>query len=224
MTVTKQRIKTVLRFFVGLFLCALSIVMSINANLGLGPWNAFHMGLSMITTITFGNAQIIVGLVIILIGISMKQVPGWGTIINMYFVGTFVDIINKSGLVPQGDALLPKLFMLLGGMVMLGLGTYLYMSAQLGAGPRDGVMVALVKRTGKPVWLIRNMIEGFALITGILMGAPIGAGTVIYTVGIGYAIQGVFNLFRFDAKKCKNRTIVDDYIFLKEAVFAKEKG
>ena len=96
--------------------------------------------------------------------------------------------------------------------------------AQLGAGPRDGVMVALVKRTGKPVWLIRNMIEGFALVTGIIMGATIGVGTLIYTVGIGYAIQGVFSLFRFDANKCKNRTIIDDYFFLKEAIFAKEKG
>ena len=216
-------LKSLMRLFIGLFLCAFSIVVSINANLGLGPWNAFHVGISLNTPLTVGKALIVVGFVIILIGIAMKQIPGWGTLLNMYFIGTFVDLINKTGLVPTFDNSILQLLMLLASMMLMAFGSYTYMSAQIGAGPRDGVMVALVKKTGKPVWLIRNLIEAFALISGVIMGAPIGVGTIIYTLGIGYCIQGVFSLFKYNTSKTKNRTILDDYYSLREAILVKEK-
>jgi len=215
---------SLIRLFAGLFLCAFSIVLSINANLGLGPWNAFHMGISLNTALTVGNAQILTGLVIIMLGVAMKQIPGLGTLLNMYFIGTFVDLINKSDIVPKYNQILPQLIMLLVSMVVMGYGSYIYMSAQIGAGPRDGVMVALVKKTGKPVWLIRNLIEAFALTTGVIMGAPIGIGTVIYTIGIGYSIEGVFRLFKYNSSESKNRTILDDYYSLREMIFVKEKN
>lgn len=216
-------IKTLIRLFLGLFIYALSTVMSINANLGLGPWNAFHVGLSLNTPLTIGKAQVLVGLLIILVGMTMKQIPGWGTLLNMYFIGTFVDIINDANIVPKFSNFWLQLLMLIVSMFALGYGTYLYLSAQLGAGPRDGLMVGLVKKTGKPVWLIRNLIEATVLILGVLMGAPIGIGTIIYTLGIGYAVQWVFLFFHYDAKAIKYRTIYDDCYKLKEALI-KPKG
>ncbi len=216
-------IEKLVSLFGGLFICAVSIVIAINANIGLGPWNALHVGITRYTPLTVGNVQILVGLTIVLISTLMKQVPGWGTLANMIFVGMFVDLVNKTGIVPNSHQLLSGILMLVMSLFLMGLGSYLYMRAQIGAGPRDGLMVGLVKKTGKPVWLIRNSIESVALITGILLGAPIGIGTVIYALGIGYAVQWVFNWFDFDTKKVIHRSVMDDYRWLKGMNVAKEK-
>jgi uncharacterized membrane protein YczE len=219
-----QYITKLTRLFLGILICGMSMVMAINANVGLGPWNAFHVGITKHTSLTVGGAGILTGCVIVLLGTLLGQLPGWGTLLNMIFVGLSVDFINGLQIIPECDRLIPGVIMLIISLLLMGIGTYFYLSAQIGAGPRDGLMVALVKKTDKPVWMIRNSIEGAALLAGVLLGAPIGIGTVIYVTCIGVTIQGVFRWFHFDTKKVVHRSIRDDYYLLKQVRGYKEKG
>ena len=125
--------------------------MTINANLGLAPWDILHQGLSKTFGITIGLANILLGLIIIILEIVTGENVGWATIMNMLLIGTFVDILMLNNLIPTFTGLFPNLLMILLGLLIQGTGCWIYLSVGLGAGPRDGLMVILTKRTGKPV-------------------------------------------------------------------------
>ncbi|MDF2532655.1 MAG: hypothetical protein K0Q65_2236, partial [Clostridia bacterium] len=139
------------RLFVGLFLYAVGIVMTINANLGLGPWDVFHQGLSKTIGITMGQASISMGIIIVVMNYFVGEKLGWGTLSNMLFIGIFMDILMLNNLIPIYENIILQIFMMLGGMFVIGLASYFYIGAGLGSGPRDGLMVLLTKKTGKSV-------------------------------------------------------------------------
>jgi uncharacterized protein len=204
------------RLFVGLFLYALGIVMTINANLGLGPWDVFHQGLSRTVGITMGQASITMGILIVITNYFVGEKLGWGTLCNMLFIGIFMDILMLNNIVPIYENKILQVIMMLGGMFIIGLASYFYIGAGLGSGPRDGLMVLLTKKTGKSVRFIRNCIEITVLIAGYFLGGFVGIGTLIIALGIGYSVQFVFKLFKFDVKAVKHRYVEDDIIFIKE--------
>jgi uncharacterized protein len=204
------------RLFIGLFLYALGIVMTINANLGLGPWDVFHQGLSRTVGITMGQASITMGILIVITNYFVGEKLGWGTLCNMLFIGIFMDILMLNNIVPIYEDKILQVIMMLGGMFVIGLASSFYIGAGLGSGPRDGLMVLLTKKTGKSVRFIRNCIEITVLIAGYFLGGFVGIGTLIIALGIGYSVQFVFKLFKFDVKAVKHRYVEDDIIFIKE--------
>ena len=204
------------RLFLGLFLYAVGIVMTINAKLGLGPWDVFHQGLSLTIGITMGQASIAMGIIIVIINYFVGEKLGWGTLSNMLFIGIFMDILMLNNLIPIYKNILFQVMMMLGGMFVIGLASYFYIGAGLGAGPRDGLMVLLTKKTGKSVRFVRNCIEITVLIAGYFLGGFVGVGTIIIALGIGYFVQLVFKLFSFDVKAVKHRYVEDDIRFIKE--------
>lgn len=208
----------ILRLFLGLFLYALGIVMTINANLGLGPWDVFHQGLSNRLGITMGQASISMGLLIVAVNYFAGEKLGWGTICNMLFIGMFMDMLMLNYLVPVFDNRILQVLMMFAGMFVIGTASFFYIGAGLGSGPRDGLMVMLTKRTGKSVRFIRNSIEMTVLVAGYFLGGFVGVGTVIIAFGIGYMVQLAFKVFRFDVKSVQHRYIEDDIRFLKEIV------
>ena len=212
-----------IRLFFGLFLYSVGIVMTINANLGLAPWDVFHKGLSTTFGITMGQASIAVGFMIVIIAFFLGERIGWGTVFNMYFIGYFIDILMLNNLIPIFDSFIPSLIMMLGGMFVIGCATVAYIGAELGSGPRDGLMIALTKRTKKSVRFIRNTIEICALSIGYLLGGTLGIGTVIMSLCIGYFVQFAFKLLKFDVTKIHHRYIDEDIIFLKKRFATSEK-
>ncbi|MDF2890585.1 MAG: putative rane protein [Clostridia bacterium] len=203
------------RLFVGLFLYAVGIVMTINANLGLGPWDVFHQGLSKTIGITMGQASISMGIIIVVMNYFVGEKLGWGTLSNMLFIGIFMDILMLNNLIPIYENTILQIFMMLGGMFVIGLASYFYIGAGLGSGPRDGLMVLLTKKTGKSVRFIRNCIEITVLIVGYFLGGFVGVGTIVIALGMGYFVQFAFKLFKFDVKAVKHRYVEDDIRFLK---------
>ena len=203
------------RLFLGLFLYAVGIVMTINANLGLGPWDVFHQGLSKTLGITMGQASIAMGIIIVVINYFVGEKLGWGTLSNMLFIGIFMDILMINNLIPIYENRILQVIMMLGGMFVIGLASYFYIGAGLGSGPRDGLMVLLTKKTGKSVRFIRNCIEITVFIAGYFLGGFVGVGTIIIALGIGYFVQFAFKLFRFDVKTVKHRYVEDDIRFIK---------
>lgn len=200
----------------GLFLFALGIVMTINANLGVAPWDVFHQGLSLTTNITMGSASIFVGILIVLIDIFLGQSIGWATIFNMILIGAFMDVLMLNNLVPIANSFLPGIIMLLVGILIEGYGCWIYISVGMGAGPRDGLMVILTKKTGKSVRLIKSIVDVAAVTAGYLLGGRVGIGTLIMALLGGQIFQFAFKTVKFDVKGVNHRFIQDDIKLLKE--------
>ena len=206
----------ILRLFGGLFTYAVGIVFTINANLGMSPWDVFHKGLSNTIHITMGEASILVGFALIVFDTVFGERLGWGTLCNMFFIGFFMDFLMLNHYIPITHSYLIGVLMMLFGMLIIGIASYLYIGAGLGSGPRDGLMVALTKKTGKSVRLIRTIIEASALIIGYALGGYIGVGTFIMAITTGYFVQFAFKIFNFDVKAVRHRFIDEDIKILKE--------
>ncbi|MHB1393256.1 MAG: YczE/YyaS/YitT family protein [Clostridia bacterium] len=220
----KNIAKRVAKLYLGLFLYALGIVMTINANLGLAPWEVFHQGLSMNIGITMGQASIYVGIVFVILDSLFGERLGWGTLSNMIFIGIFLDILMLNHLVPVFQSLVPRFVEMLLGMFTIGMASYFYISAGLGSGPRDGLMVALTKRTTKSVRFLRNCIEFSVLAVGYVLGGSVGIGTVIMALSAGYFVQFAFKIFKFNVKGTKHRFIDEDIKYLYDRFFSDKKA
>jgi len=170
----KSIISKIVRLMVGYFLYGLGIVLTVNAHQGLVPWSVFHQGLSLQVHITMGVATQVVGIVILVLDIIFGERLGWGTIGNVVFIGTFIDLIMSNNWIPIPENIAICYGMIVVGMAVMAFATYSYLSAQLGAGPRDGLMIALTKRANISVGLIRNLIEVVVLIAGYFMGGSVG--------------------------------------------------
>lgn len=202
-------IRKFIRLMLGFILCASSTIFMLNSNLGLSPWDVFHQGISNVTGLTIGEANILSSIIVILIGILLKQRIGLGTLLNIIMIGKFVDIINNSNLIPIANNLWMGIIMMIIGMFVMGYGCYLYIGCELGCGPRDGVMVGLSSKLKKPIKIVRGSIEIFVLIIGIILGGKFGIGTLISAFAIGYCIQIVFKLRNFDAVSLNHKSILD---------------
>src|SRR5690606_10537198 len=143
----------------------------IRSGLGLGPWEAFHVGISQLTGMTVGTASILVGLLIVLAGLKLGIRPGSGTLANMILIGVFIDLVLP--VAPPAESVLVGFGYYVFGIVFVGLGTGMYISPGLGAGPRDGLLLGVSSRTGRSVRLVRTVIELLVLSGGWLMGATV---------------------------------------------------
>ncbi|WP_204988016.1 YczE/YyaS/YitT family protein [Sporolactobacillus pectinivorans] len=188
------------KLFLGLFLFALGAVFTINAHLGLQPWDVLHQGLAKTLHITIGMGNILVALLILIINRLLGEKIGFGTVCNMLFIGIFMDVLMLNHLVPVYHLFVLRLLMVLAGLAILSFGTFLYLSAGLGTGPRDGLMVVIARKTKRSVRLIRTMNEAVALFIGYFLGGSVGIGTLIMVSLVGIFVQFTFRLCRFDVK------------------------
>jgi uncharacterized membrane protein YczE len=177
---------------VGLIGYGFSMALMVRAGLGLDPWDVFHQGLSRHTGMTIGVASAVVGVVVLLAWIPLRNRPGIGTIANVVVIAVTVDA--ALAWLPTPTALPVRVALMLGAVMLNAVSTVLYIGAGLGPGPRDGLMTGLVARTGLSVRLVRTSIEASVLVTGWLLGGTVGVGTVIYALGIGPLVQLVLRL------------------------------
>jgi uncharacterized membrane protein YczE len=213
----KSYLKRLIRLIFGLFLFALGTYFSIQANIGLAPWDAFSIGVSEKTGILYGNVVVLTGLVILVIDLLLKEKIGIGTILNTLLIGKFTDFLRWLNWLPQMHSFLPGVVMLLAGQVILCFGSYFYISAALGCGPRDALMIAFGKRLRRaPIGLVRGLLEGSALLIGWLLGAKVGVGTVISVFGIGLILQMTFRIMRFEVKELSHESLLDTAKRLRE--------
>ena len=176
-----------LRLIVGLFGCSLAVALMIRSQLGLGPWDAFHVGLHHITGMTVGTVSIVVGLVIICGTWFIGVRPGAGTLVNMVLIGVFIDLLLP--VIPEATHWRWGLLYFVVAIVVFGVATGLYLGARLGSGPRDGLMIGLSERSGWPVRRVRTLVELAVLAAGWLMGGRVGIGTVMFALSVGPAMQ-----------------------------------
>ncbi len=164
-----------------------SMALFVRAGLGLDPWDVFHQGLAKHTGLTIGGATALVGVVVLLGWIPLRNRPGVGTVANVIVISITVDA--ALAVMPQPATLPVRTVMMVGAVVLNAVSTVMYIGAGMGPGPRDGLMTGLVARTGWSVRLVRTGIEVTVLATGWLLGGTVGVGTVVYALGIGPLVQ-----------------------------------
>lgn len=194
----------------GLFVLSTGIFLTIQANIGLAPWDALSMGINNFTPLTYGQIVILTGLIILMINTGLKEKIGIGTVLNTLLIGVFVDGLQSLNVFPEMESFLGGCIVLVIGQFILCIGTYYYIGVGLGGGPRDSLMIGLGKRfPNVPIGLIRGLIEGTVLFIGWLLGAKIGIGTVISVFGIGFLLEFTFKLFHFDVKSIEHESVQD---------------
>jgi len=192
----------------GLLLFGFGIVMTIKSNLGTAPWDALHLGLIHYLPLSLGQVSQLTGILVIMASWFLGMKPGWGTIANMYFIGLFIDIFMACQWIVIPNHWYYQLAMLLGGVVVIGWASFFYLSAALGAGPRDSFMVGSILKTGWPVWKVRTVIETSVATIGYFLGGPVGIGTVIIAFTLGPSIQWAFTIMGRRAQDIKHVSLM----------------
>lgn len=177
------------QLFVGLALYGVSLALMVRAGLGLAPWDVLHYGLTLHLPITIGQAIIAMSFVVLLAWIPLREKPGVGTVANAIVVGLGADA--TLALLDQPEGLAARIALMVTGVALNGLATALYIGSQLGRGPRDGLMTALARVTGRSLRLVRTALEVSVVLIGLLLGGVVGVGTVLYALAIGPLTQAM---------------------------------
>lgn len=176
-----------LRLMLGLWLYGLSIALMIEGTVGASPWDVFHQGASLHLPLSFGVVMILASVAVLLAWIPLRQMPGLGTVANTLLIGPFADL--NLALLATPDNLALRYAFMLAGVVVCAFATGLYIGAQLGPGPRDGLMTGLAHRTGWSIRRVRTLIETAVLAAGVLLGGIFGVGTIVFALGVGTVTQ-----------------------------------
>lgn len=190
-------IRRIAQLYVGLTLYGVSMALMLRAGLGLDPWDVLQQGLSLKVHHAIGTMSIVVGALVLLLWIPLRQRPGLGTVSNVVVIGLVMDA--TLAVIPDQHGLPRQVPMLIGAILLCGLATGMYISADLGPGPRDGLMTGLAARTGWSIRLTRTLIEATVLVSGWLLGGSVGIGTVAFALGIGLAAQIFLRLLAIPA-------------------------
>ncbi|WP_333887814.1 YczE/YyaS/YitT family protein [Clostridium sp.] len=189
----------------------MGILLTLHCNLGMGPWDVLHVGIVKHSIFTLGQVSQLVGILILAICYFMDVPLVLVSIFNMIFIGLFIDIIEKLNIIKTAESLISRIFMLGMGVLIIGWATYFYLKVNLGAGPRDSLMEGLVKKTDKPLWMIRTFMEGIVLIVGYFLGGPVGIGTLLITLTLGLSIQLAFKIGGYSSESVQHASLMDLY-------------
>jgi uncharacterized membrane protein YczE len=181
---------------IGITMIGIGVAFNYMANLGLGPWGVLHDGISKTINITYGQAGILTSLISLLLWIPLNQKPGIATIFDAFWIGLTADFIIN--VIPVSQTLIIQILYLITGITLIGLGTAIYVGGDLGAGPRDGIMVGLEK-LGLKIGTARTLLEFVAFSIGFLLGGKVGIASIIIVLSIGRVLQ-VFMPY-FDLRK-----------------------
>jgi len=190
--------RRLLQLNLGLMLFGLGIALMLKAGIGLDPWSVFHEGLANQTGLSFGRVTQLTGVLLIALSFALLRVkPGLATVLNMLLVGPWVDFYRAQAWLPTAEGWLWGVLQFMAGVVLVGLASGLYIAARFGAGPRDGFVLGLSLRLRLSVRLTRSGLELLVLVSGFLLGGPLGLGTVLFAITVGYFMQRSLRLFRY---------------------------
>jgi uncharacterized membrane protein YczE len=187
----------------GLILFGVGIAVMAASGLGLGPWEAFHQGIANRTGLALGTVSILVGIPVLALWWPLGERPGIGTILNVALIGTSTNLVLP--LLPRPAEPLAELAMSVAGVLTIGLGSGLYLSADLGPGPRDGLMTGLHHRFGWSIRRARTSVEVTVLVAGFLLGGTIGLGTILFAFGIGPVVQAFLRVLDREGRVSRRR-------------------
>jgi len=191
----RQSINRLFRLNLGLFIYGLAVSMVVNAKVGIPPWDVFAQGISIQLHTSYGIASIIVSTIVLMFWIPLKVKPGVGSIMNAILIGLWADFWTQY--LPKFDQYWQCLAMFLLGMCTVAFATGVYITSNLGSGPRDGLILGTTRALGWKVWQTRTLIELAVLLVGWVMGGQVREGTLIFALSIGYLMQKSLKFFKY---------------------------
>ncbi len=194
---------------VGLISFGIGCYISIQANIGVAPWDTFTLGLSGTLGVQYGTASIAMSLIVLTVDLLLRERIGVGTLLDAFIVGKTVDFCNWLDFIPKQDNMIVGIVMMFVALTIMGFSQYLYMTAALSCGPRDSLIVALGRRMKKiPIGFVSTTILVVVLAIGWRLGGPVGIGTLIAAIFQGPLMQFAFNVMKFDATSVKHQDLV----------------
>ena len=194
----KTFLQKTLSILLGSILFALGIVAMLNADLGMNTWAVLDVGIQHHIDLTLGQITQLTGFMALGVGWLLGFPPGYATLISIFFMGNAIDQILRLQLLPSPTILATRLLLIVFSAACFGAGSLLYVKPELGAGPRDSLMMGLIKKLSLPVAYIRIGLELVVIAVGYLLGGPVGVGTLLSAVLVGYAVQIAFKLGGYD--------------------------
>lgn len=192
-------LRRIAQLVVGQFLYGMAIAMMVRAGLGVSPWDVLTQGVVVQTGLPFGLITNVIGALVLLLWIPIRQKPGVGTVVNVLLVGPSAEV--GLAVIPQQTDLWAQVLLFAGGLGLLAVATGLYIGARFGPGPRDGLMTGIHQRWGWPIWVVRTSIEVVVLGVGWLLGGTVGVGTLAFALLIGPMVGAALPLLRVPVRR-----------------------
>lgn len=190
--------KRLVQLYVGLFIYGIGVALTVDAAIGIAPWDVLAQGISRQSGLSFGVSTVVVSILVLLLWIPLRVKPGLGTISNAILVGLFADLALHY--LPTPEIYWQKIAMFILGMVVISFATGMYIACGMGKGPRDGLMFGVAQRTKIPFWISRSVIELLVVSVGFVLGGQVREGTLLFAIGIGYLNQLGLRLFKLADK------------------------
>ena len=200
---TRPKITTLTMLVIGLFLFGLGEAIIIGSGSGVSPWTVLAQGISSKTDLSIGMATFLISILILIFWVPLKQIPGIGTILNAIIIASAIDL--TLGFIPQPELIYLKILQASFGILIVGIGSGIYLASNLGPGPRDGLMIGLQQKTNTSIPLIRTIIEITAVTVGWFLGGIVGIGTILFVFGIGPCVGVGLTLVEKVSKKRINK-------------------
>ncbi len=200
---TKPKLTTLIMLVIGLFLFGLGEAIIIGSGSGVSPWTVLAQGISSKTNLSVGMATFLISIFILIFWVPLKQIPGIGTIFNAIIIASAIDL--TLGFIPKPELIYLKILQASFGILIVGIGSGIYLASNLGPGPRDGLMIGLQQKTNTSIPLIRTIIEITAVTVGWFLGGIVGIGTILFVFGIGPCVGVGLTLVEKVSKKRINK-------------------
>ena len=200
---TKPKLTTLIMLVIGLFLFGLGEAIIIGSGSGVSPWTVLAQGISSKTDLSIGMATFLISIFILIFWVPLKQIPGIGTILNAIIIASAIDL--TLGFIPKPELIYLKILQASLGILIVGIGSGIYLASNLGPGPRDGLMIGLQQKTNTSIPLIRTIIEITAVTVGWFLGGIVGIGTILFVFGIGPCVGVGLTLVEKVSKKRINK-------------------
>lgn len=200
---TKPNLTTLIMLVIGLFLFGLGEAIIIASGSGVSPWTVLAQGISSKTDLSIGMATFLISIFILIFWVPLKQIPGIGTILNAIIIASAIDL--TLGFIPKPELIYIKILQASFGILIVGIGSGIYLVSNLGPGPRDGLMIGLQQKTNTSIPLIRTVIEITAVTIGWFLGGIVGIGTILFVFGIGPCVGVGLTLVEKVSKKRTNK-------------------
>lgn len=204
-----------LRILIGLFIYSFGVYLTIYANIGLAPWDCLGVGIAKHTPLNYGSSMVLIGACAIIIQLILHERIGFATLFDALLTGNIVQLLTDISPYPENHSLLLGIAYMLFGFLFIALGMYVYMKAEQGCGPKDGLLITIGKRMPKiPIGVVEIMLWAIVTLFGWLLGGSVGIGTVISILGAGAVMHLFYSIIRFEPRKLKHRSIQETFSIL----------
>ena len=204
-----------LRILLGLFIYSFGVYLTIYANIGLAPWDCLGMGISCHAPLNYGSAMVLIGVFAIMIQILLKERIGTATVLDAMITGNLVQFLTDISPYPENHSQWLGIVFMLFGFLFIALGMYVYMSAEMGCGPKDGLLIAIGKWMPKiPIGIVEVLLWSVVTLFGWLLGGSVGIGTLLSTFGAGAVMHLFYSAIHFEPRKLQHKSLTETMKFL----------